>query len=92
VLVRTGGGVPRYSVREHGATLTILLHGLRPARANDLRPLDTSFFPSVVKSIVPLRDAAGTRIDIHLRGATPHRVETDGDVLAIEFDAPGSRR
>jgi hypothetical protein len=79
-------------VREDGATLTIVLHGVRPARANDLRPLDTSFFASVVKSVLPQRDAAGTRIDIHLRGAAPHRVETDGDVLAIVFDAPGARR
>jgi hypothetical protein len=79
-------------VREDGATLTIILHGVRPARANDLRPLDTSFFPSLVKSVMPQRDAAGTRIDIHLREETPHRVEVEGDVLAIVFDAPGARR
>jgi hypothetical protein len=95
VFVRTSAP-PRYTIADDGSTIVVLLHGARAARANDLRPLDTSFFPSVVHRVVPKAAAAGTRVEIHLRRPAPHRVETDGDALTIVFEAPaggpGARR
>jgi hypothetical protein len=95
VFVRTSAA-PRFTIREEGSSLVVLLDGAHAARANDLLPLDTSFFPSVVERVVPRGDASGTRIEIQLRRAVPHRLELDGGVLGIVFDAsdvePGARR
>jgi hypothetical protein len=95
VFVRTSAA-PRFTVREEGSSLVVVLDGAHAARANDLLPLDTSFFPSVVERVVPRRDSAGTRIEIQLRRMVPHRLEIDDGVLAIIFDAsyvqPGARR
>ncbi|HET7753028.1 MAG TPA: AMIN domain-containing protein [Anaeromyxobacteraceae bacterium] len=95
VLVRTIGA-PQFTIREAGSSLVIVIQHARAARANDLLPLDTSFFPSVVRAVVPHRDAAGTRIEIQLRRMVAFRQEVEGDVLAIVFEAPevapGARR
>lgn len=74
----------------------VVLERAHVARTIDLLPLDTSFFPSVVRRVVPHGDAAGTRIEIQLRHMVAHRLETDGDVIAVVFEAPdisaGARR
>ena len=57
-------------------------------RRNDARPLDTSFFPGAVASIVSTRSGSATRIDITLKRKTVHRERVEADTLVIEFDHP----
>lgn len=94
-VVVSASAAPRYTVIEEGSSLFVYLEGVHAARANDLRALDTSYFPSVVRGVVPRRDPAGTRIEIQLRRAAPYRLETDAGVIAVVFESPvdaGARR
>jgi hypothetical protein len=94
-VVVSASEAPRFSVIEEGSSVFVYLEGVHAARANDLRALDTSYFPSVVRRVVPRRDPAGTRIEIQLRRAAPYRLETNAGVIAIVFESPvdpGARR
>jgi hypothetical protein len=58
------------------------------ARANDLRPLDTSFFPGAVARVTPRRDGDAYALEIALRERVVWQQRVDGDLLAIDFSLP----
>jgi hypothetical protein len=89
VVVRLSAS-PRFEVAEIGdRRVSIQLSNTIIERRNDARPLDTSFFPGAVASVVSTRSGSATRIDITLKRKTVHRERVEGDTLVIEFDHPG---
>jgi hypothetical protein len=59
-------------------------------RKNDTRPLDTSFFPGAVSSIVSRAAGGGTRVEIVLKQRAAHRERVEGDTLVVEFEHPAA--
>jgi colicin import membrane protein len=59
-------------------------------RRNDTRFLDTSFFPSAVAMISPSKRGSTYVVDIKLKQKVPYQQKIEGDMLAIDFERPGS--
>jgi hypothetical protein len=55
---------------------------------NDLKALDTSFFPTAVARVTPHRQGKAYVLDIELREPVAWRQRIDGDTLSLEFDNP----
>lgn len=67
---------------------------LRQTRArlrNNLRLLDTSYFPSAVWRIVPRRAGKDLMVEIEMREAVSYRVRRRAETILIDFDLPGQK-
>jgi colicin import membrane protein len=90
VYVRTSV-TPRFTIQDVGQdTIRVQLENTRVDRKNDLRFLDTSFFPSAVAMIQPARDGSSYVLEIKLRERVPYQQRIEGDLLAIDFERPAS--
>jgi hypothetical protein len=61
-------------------------------RTNDVRFLDTSFFPSAVALVSPKRRGSTYVLEITLRQRVPFQQKVEGDMLAIDFERPPGLR
>jgi colicin import membrane protein len=90
VFVRTSA-VVQYSVQDlDDHTVRIELENTRVLRYNDLRFLDTSFFPSAVQMITPSRQGTSYVITVKLRERVPYEQKRVGDMLAVDFQRPAA--
>jgi hypothetical protein len=88
VFVRTRNP-PRFSVSEPQANLVrVELPNTRVPLRNDLNALDTSFFPTAVARITPVRSGRSYVLEIQLRESVPWQQRLDGDTLSLDFDRP----
>ena len=58
---------------------------------NDLKALDTSFFPTAVAKVTPVRQGKSYVLEIELRERVAWQQRIDGDTLCLDFDAPPAR-
>ncbi|HSD21646.1 MAG TPA: AMIN domain-containing protein [Anaeromyxobacter sp.] len=90
VYVRTSV-TPRFTIQDVGENvIRVELENTRATRRNDLRHLDTSFFPSAVAVVTPARRGASYVLDIKLRERVPYQQRIEGDMLAIDFERPAA--
>jgi hypothetical protein len=90
VYVRTSV-TPRFTIQDVGENvIRVELENTRATRRNDLRHLDTSFFPSAVAVVTPARRGASYVLDIKLRERVPYQQRIEGNMLAIDFERPAA--
>jgi hypothetical protein len=90
VFVRTSTA-PRFTIQDVGENLIrVEFENTKVARRNELRFLDTSFFPSAVALITPSRRGSTYVVDIKLKQKVPYQQKVEGDMLAIDFERPGA--
>jgi colicin import membrane protein len=88
VYIRTST-TPRFTIQDVGENvIRVELENTRVARRNDVRFLDTSFFPSAVAMVTPARKGTSYVLDITLRERVPYQQKIEGDLLAIDFERP----
>jgi colicin import membrane protein len=73
--------------------VNVKLKNTRARLRNNLRFLDTSYFPTAVWRVVPhqkrrIRDLS---VEIQMREAVPYRVRRQGDVIQFDFDLPAKK-
>ena len=92
VVVRTNG-TPRFQVSEAGENLIrVEMLNTRASTRNDLKFLDTSFFPSAVTRVTPVRRGRNYVLEIQLRQKVAWQQRVEGGTLAIDFERPPSLR
>jgi colicin import membrane protein len=90
VYIRTST-TPRFTIQDVGENvIRVELENTRVARRNDVRFLDTSFFPSAVAMVKPARKGTSYVLDITLRERVPYQQKIEGDLLAIDFERPAA--
>jgi len=90
VYLRTSA-TPRFTIQDVGENhIRVELENARAVRRNDMRFLDTSFFPSAVAMITPSRRGSSFVLDIKLKQKVPYQQKIEGDMLAIDFERPGA--
>lgn len=90
VFIRTSSPA-QFSIEDvDDRTVRIQLQNTRATRYNDLRFLDTSFFPSAVQLITPSREGSSYVLTVKLRERVPYQQVREGDVLAVDFQRPPS--
>jgi hypothetical protein len=88
VFVRTKT-TPRFSVSEPRENVVrVEFPNTRVPLGNDLNILDTSFFPTAVAKVTPMRAGRSYVIEIELRERVVWQQRLDGDTLSLEFDRP----
>jgi len=88
VFVRTSSP-PRFTIQEvDDRTVRIEVENARVSRRNDLRFLDTSFFPSAVQMVTPSRQGTSYVLTVKLRQRVPFQQKVEGDTLAVDFQRP----
>jgi colicin import membrane protein len=82
---------PQFTIQDLGNdTVRVELQNTAVRRRNDTRFLDTSFFPSAVAMITPSKRGSTYVVDIKLKQKVPYQQKIEGDMLAIDFERPGS--
>ena len=90
VFVRTSSPA-EFSIQDvDDRTVRIELQNTRATRYNDLRFMDTSFFPSAVQLITPSRQGSSYVLTVKLRQRVPYQQKREGDTLAIDFQRPAA--
>jgi len=90
VFVRTSSPT-EFSIQDvDDRTVRIELQNTRATRYNDLRFMDTSFFPSAVQLITPSRQGSSYVLTVKLRQRVPYQQKREGDTLAIDFQRPAA--
>ncbi len=80
---------PRFSVSEPRENVVrVEFPNTRVPLRNDLNFLDTSFFPTAVAKITPIRAGRSYVLEIELRERVAWQQRLDGDTLSLEFDCP----
>jgi hypothetical protein len=80
-----------FDVAPGSGVIRVTLKNTRARLRNNLRYLDTSFFPAAVWKVVPRRGPAGVVVEIQMREAVPYRVRRRGDEIQIDFDLPAKK-
>jgi len=88
VFVRTSTAVQFRVTDVDDQTVQIEVENTRATRANDLRFLDTSFFPSAVQMIKPSRQGTSYVLTVKLRQRVPYAQKVVGDMVAVDFQRP----
>ena len=82
---------PRFSVSEPQEKLVrVEFPNTRVTLRNDLKPLDTSFFPSAVVKVTPVRQGKSYVLEITLRDRVTWSQRIDGATLTLDFDRPAA--
>jgi hypothetical protein len=82
---------PRFTIQDVGENvIRVELENTRATRRNDLRHLDTSFFPSAVAVVTPAHRGSSYVLEIKLRERVPYQQRIEGDMLAIDFERPAA--
>jgi colicin import membrane protein len=68
--------------------IVLTLKKTRARLRNNLRYLDTSYFPSAVWRIVPRRLGDDLKVEIEMRVAVSYRVRRQGEMILLDFDLP----
>ncbi len=90
VFVRTSAAVQFRVTDVDDRTVQIEVENTRATRGNDLRFLDTSFFPSAVQTIEPSRQGTSYVLTVKLRQRVPYAQKVVGDMVAVDFQRPPS--
>jgi len=92
VFVRTRG-VPRFRVSEAADNVVrVEMPNTQVPNRNDLNFLDTSFFPSAVATVTPMRVGRSYVVEIRLRQKVAWQQRVEGETLALDFERPASLR
>jgi colicin import membrane protein len=90
VYVRTKNP-PRFSVSEPRENLVrVEFPNTQVPLRNDLNFLDTSFFPTAVAKVTPVRSGRSYILEIQLRERVAWQQRIDGDTLSLDFDRPAA--
>ncbi len=82
---------PRFSVSEPRENLVrVEFPNTQVPLRNDLNFLDTSFFPTAVAKITPVRSGRSYVLEIQLRERVSWQQRIDGDTLSLDFDRPAA--
>ncbi|MEI6225692.1 MAG: hypothetical protein WCS72_13110, partial [Deltaproteobacteria bacterium] len=82
---------PRFSVSEPEEKLVrVEFPNTTVPLRNDLKPLDTSFFPSAVAKVTPVRQGKSYILEIRLRDRVAWSQRIDGETLSLDFDRPAA--
>jgi len=57
---------------------------------NDLKALDTSFFPTAVAQVTPVRRGKSYVLEIRLRERVAWQQRIEGTTLSLDFDRPSA--
>jgi hypothetical protein len=80
---------PRFSVSEPQERLVrVEFPNTRVPLRNDLKALDTSFFPSAVAKVTPVRQGKSYVLEIRLRESVAWQQRIEGSTLSLDFDRP----
>jgi len=71
--------------------ITVKLKGTRVRLRNNLRFLDTSYFPSAVWKVVPRQAGDTVEVEIQMREAVSYRMRRRGETIQIDFDLPSKK-
>ena len=84
---------PRFSVSEPQEKLVrVEFPNTRVPLRNDLKALDTSFFPTAVAKVTPVRQGKSYVLEIRLRERVAWQQRIDGTTLSLDFDRPARPR
>jgi hypothetical protein len=82
---------PRFSVSEPRENVVrVEIQNARAPLQNDLKILDTSYFPTAVAKVTPLRSGRNYVLEIQLRERVAWQQRLDGDTLSLDFDRPAA--
>jgi hypothetical protein len=82
---------PRFSVSEPQEKLVrVEFPNTRVPLRNDLKALDTSFFPTAVEKVTPVRQGKSYVLEIRLRERVAWQQGIDGTTLSLDFDRPAA--
>jgi hypothetical protein len=82
---------PRFSVSEPQEKLVRLeFPNTRVPLRNDLKALDTSFFPTAVAQVTPVRQGKSYVLEIRLRERVAWQQRIEGTTLSLDFDRPSA--
>ena len=80
---------PRFSVSEPREKLVrVEFPNTRVPLRNDLKALDTSFFPTAVAKVTPVRQGKSYVLEIQLRESVAWQQRIEGATLSLDFDRP----
>lgn len=80
---------PRFSVSEpRDGVVRVEFPDTRVPQRNDLKPLDTSFFPSAVARVTPSRQGKAYVVEVQLRERVSWSQRVDGETFSLDFDRP----
>jgi hypothetical protein len=82
------GAAYRVEVLEGGAQVELIIPNAGVKRRNDLRLLDTHFWPGQVTGVQAQRRGRDVAVVITLSSPTPHAVEQKEDFIFIRFQDP----
>jgi colicin import membrane protein len=92
VFVRTKNP-PRFIVSEPRENLVrVEFPNTQVPLRNDLNFLDTSFFPTAVAKVTPVRSGRSYVLEILLRERVAWQQRIDGDTLSLDFDRPAAAK
>lgn len=72
-----GQGVIKVRIRQTRAKLS-----------NNMRFLDTSYFPTAIWRVTPRRQGDDLDVEIQMRAAVAYKVRRKGDTIRMDFDLP----
>lgn len=82
---------PKFSVSEPQEKLVrVELPNTRVPLRNDLKTLDTSFFPTAVAKVTPIREGKSYVLEIRLRERVAWQQRIEGTTLSLDFDRPAA--
>lgn len=82
---------PKFSVSEPQEKLVrVELPNTRVPLRNDLKTLDTSFFPTAVAKVTPVRQGKSYVLEIRLRERVAWQQRIEGTTLSLDFDRPAA--
>jgi hypothetical protein len=82
---------PKFSVSEPQEKLIrVELPNTRVPLRNDLKTLDTSFFPTAVAKVTPVRQGKSYVLEIRLRERVAWQQRIEGTTLSLDFDRPAA--
>jgi hypothetical protein len=80
---------PRFSVSEPSdKVVRVEFPNTRVPLRNDLKALDTTFFPSAVARVTPQRNGKSYVLEIQLRERVAWQQRIEGETLSLDFDRP----
>lgn len=80
-----------FEVKPGTGVIQVVIKNARVRLRNNLRFLDTSWFPSAVWRIVPRRLGDDVVVEIQMRKAVSYRVRRQGETIRLDFDLPNKK-
>jgi hypothetical protein len=80
-------GVGRFELDDRGSSIFVTLNDTKFGSRRNARPLYTNFFPGSAVEVVQATKLTNTttRVEIKLKGAVPHRLSRQGNMILFDF-------